>query len=134
MALWLEYEDCSSPEARVVKDFDKCVRRDSFIWNRLDQITFVCFVALSPYINKPTTYLHTTYTPPPPTKNNPRFEMIVQADEYERAQPGKDLGDFFASTQGIFQHPQVAAWDAALRAQRAARLAGGGDGGGGEGK
>lgn len=23
--LWLEYEDCSSPEARVVKDFDKCV-------------------------------------------------------------------------------------------------------------
>ncbi len=23
MALWLEYEDCSSPEARVVKDFDR---------------------------------------------------------------------------------------------------------------
>lgn len=48
--------------------------------------------------------------------------MIVQADEYERAQPGKDLGDFFASTQGIFQHPQVAGWDEALRAQRDARL------------
>lgn len=56
--------------------------------------------------------------------------MVVQADEYERAQPGQDLGDFFASTQGIFQHPQVAAWDAALRAQRAARLDGGGEGGG----
>jgi putative hydrolases of HD superfamily len=48
--------------------------------------------------------------------------MIVQADEYERAQPGKDLEDFFASTQGIFKHPQVAAWDQALRAQRDARL------------
>lgn len=55
--------------------------------------------------------------------------MIVQADEYERAQSGKDLGDFFASTQGIFQHPQVAAWDAALRVQRAARLDGGERGG-----
>ena len=49
--------------------------------------------------------------------------MIVQADEYERAQPGKDLGDFFASTKGAFQHPQVAAWDAELRAQRDKRLA-----------
>ena len=27
VALWLEYEDCSSPEARIVKDFDKCVQR-----------------------------------------------------------------------------------------------------------
>lgn len=48
--------------------------------------------------------------------------MIVQADEYERAQPGKDLGDFFVSTAGVFQHPQVAGWDQALRAQRDARL------------
>lgn len=57
-----------------------------------------------------------------------RFEMIVQADEYERAEPGKDLGDFFASTAGIFQHPQVAAWDHALRAQRDARRHQEGDG------
>lgn len=58
--------------------------------------------------------------------------MIVQADEYERAQPGKDLGDFFASTAGVFQHPQVAGWDQALRAQRDARLQEGNGKGSGE--
>ncbi len=60
--------------------------------------------------------------------------MVVQADEYERAQPGKDLGDFFASTQGIFKHPQVVAWDEALRAQRGARLGEGSGSGTGVGK
>ena len=47
--------------------------------------------------------------------------MIVQADEYERAQPTQDLTDFFASTQGTFQHPQVVAWDEELRRQRDAK-------------
>ena len=50
-----------------------------------------------------------------------RFEMIVQADEYERAQPNQDLTDFFQSTQGAFQHPQVVAWDEELRRQRDAK-------------
>ncbi len=48
--------------------------------------------------------------------------MIVQADEYERAQPGQDLGDFFQSTEGVFVHDQVKGWDAELRRQRDARL------------
>lgn len=48
--------------------------------------------------------------------------MIVQADEYERAQPDQDLGDFFQSTQGVFVHEQVKEWDAELRRQRDARL------------
>ncbi|KAM3577088.1 hypothetical protein VYU27_001006 [Nannochloropsis oceanica] len=73
VSLWLEYEDQSTPEARVVKDFDK-------------------------------------------------FEMIVQADEYERAQPNQDLTDFFQSTEGAFQHPQVVAWDEELRRQRDTKL------------
>lgn len=29
LALWLDYEDCSSPEARIVKDFDRCVHLSS---------------------------------------------------------------------------------------------------------
>jgi len=36
-----------------------------------------------------------------------KFEMIVQADEYERANPGKDLEEFFKSTEGYFTHPEV---------------------------
>jgi len=55
--LWLEYEEGTTPEALMVKDFDK-------------------------------------------------FEMILQADEYERAQ-GLDLDDFFQSTEGKFQTPQM---------------------------
>ncbi len=35
-----------------------------------------------------------------------KFEMIVQAEEYEIAQ-GKILDDFFASTEGYFSHPEV---------------------------
>jgi putative hydrolases of HD superfamily len=67
-SLWLEYENCSSPEARVAKNLDK-------------------------------------------------FEMILQADEYERTQ-GKDLQDFFDSTEGKFDHPEVMSWDKLLRESR----------------
>jgi 5'-deoxynucleotidase YfbR-like HD superfamily hydrolase len=35
-----------------------------------------------------------------------KFEMVVQADEYERAQ-GMRLDDFFNSTEGYFTHPEV---------------------------
>ncbi|KAJ0392424.1 hypothetical protein P43SY_007592 [Pythium insidiosum] len=54
-SLWHEYEQGTTEEARMVKDFDK-------------------------------------------------FEMILQADEYERAQD-KRLDDFFRSTQGVFRTP-----------------------------
>eukprot|EP01132_Coremiostelium_polycephalum_P010957 gene10957-13424_t len=54
--LWQEYEDCSTNEAKLVKDFDK-------------------------------------------------FEMILQAYEYEKQQPGKNLQQFFDSTRGKFTHP-----------------------------
>jgi putative hydrolase of HD superfamily len=36
-----------------------------------------------------------------------KFEMIVQANEYELANPGKRLDRFFESTQDSFQHPEV---------------------------
>jgi len=47
--------------------------------------------------------------------------MILQADEYERSQPGQNLEDFFQSTANAFQHPQVREWDAELRKQRDAK-------------
>ena len=37
-----------------------------------------------------------------------KFEMIVQADEYERAHPEKKiLQSFFTSCEGYFVHPEV---------------------------
>ena len=36
-----------------------------------------------------------------------KFEMIVQANEYELAHPGKRLDSFFASTASSFTHPEV---------------------------
>ncbi len=72
MELWLEYEECSSPEAEVAKNLDK-------------------------------------------------FEMIVQANEYEIAQ-NIVLQDFFDSTKDSFTHPEVKNWADKLRADRANRL------------
>eukprot|EP00638_Chattonella_subsalsa_P005853 CAMPEP_0117751644 /NCGR_PEP_ID=MMETSP0947-20121206/11104_1 /TAXON_ID=44440 /ORGANISM="Chattonella subsalsa, Strain CCMP2191" /LENGTH=220 /DNA_ID=CAMNT_0005570077 /DNA_START=260 /DNA_END=922 /DNA_ORIENTATION=- len=54
-------------------------------------------------------------------KDLDKFEMILQADEYERAQ-GTDLGEFFQSTEGKFQTGQVQEWDAELRSQRQQRI------------
>ena len=51
-------------------------------------------------------------------KDFDKFEMIMQADDYERAQPELDLGDFFASTRGRFTTPLVQGWDQELRRQR----------------
>lgn len=53
-----------------------------------------------------------------------KFEMIVQADEYEKqhAAEGKRLDSFFSYTEGYFTHPEVGAWDQALREQRRQRL------------
>lgn len=36
-----------------------------------------------------------------------KFEMIVQADEYEVSNPGKRLERFFESTVDSFSHPEV---------------------------
>ena len=35
-----------------------------------------------------------------------KYEMVVQADDYERAQ-GKTLDDFFRTTENYFTHPEV---------------------------
>ncbi|EQC28454.1 hydrolase-HD superfamily protein [Saprolegnia diclina VS20] len=69
--LWFEYENASTDEAKMVKDFDK-------------------------------------------------FEMILQADEYESVQ-AVDLQDFFNSTQGKFKTPLVQSWVQELNTQRDAR-------------
>ncbi len=52
-----------------------------------------------------------------------KFEMIVQADEYEKqyASEGKRLDSFFDYTLGYFKHPEISAWDALLRENRNAR-------------
>lgn len=36
-----------------------------------------------------------------------KFEMIVQANEYELSNPGKRLDRFFESTKDSFLHPEV---------------------------
>ncbi|KAG0237161.1 HD domain-containing protein 2 [Actinomortierella wolfii] len=68
-ALWAEYEAASTPEALLVKDFDK-------------------------------------------------FEMIMQALEYEKSE-NTTLESFFAGTKGKFKHPMVTGWVNELEAERA---------------
>lgn len=46
-----------------------------------------------------------------------KMEMIIQADEYERAQQ-KELDDFFVSTKDAFHTPVMCAIDHTLRSQR----------------
>ncbi|KAF9381103.1 HD domain-containing protein 2 [Podila verticillata] len=67
--LWEEYEAASTPEALLVKDFDK-------------------------------------------------FEMIMQALEYEKSED-TTLESFFSGTKGKFKHPMVTAWVNELDAERA---------------
>ncbi|KAG7385557.1 HD domain-containing protein 2 [Phytophthora pseudosyringae] len=54
-------------------------------------------------------------------KDFDKFEMILQADDYERAQ-NISLDDFFQSTKGKFRTPLVQSWVAELTSQRNARL------------
>ncbi|GAB9471796.1 Hydrolase-hd superfamily protein [Globisporangium polare] len=54
-------------------------------------------------------------------KDFDKFEMILQADEYEQEQ-GKTLDDFFRSTQGKFRTPLVQSWVHELTTQRATRI------------
>ncbi|KAI8365933.1 HD domain-containing protein [Radiomyces spectabilis] len=50
-------------------------------------------------------------------KDLDKFEMIVQALEYEKSDH-KKLQGFFDSTKGKFRHPAVKAWAEALYAER----------------
>ena len=54
-----------------------------------------------------------------------KYEMIVQADEYEKANidEKKRLDSFFKSTEGYFTHPEIAEWDKLLRGAREQRWA-----------
>jgi len=54
-------------------------------------------------------------------KNLDKYEMIVQADEYERSQNMR-LDTFFESTRQSFTHPEVYAWAEELWAEREKRL------------
>ena len=54
-------------------------------------------------------------------KNLDKYEMIVQADEYERAQ-NKVLQSFFDSTKDSFTHPEVLGWAKVLWSERDKRL------------
>lgn len=57
-------------------------------------------------------------------KDVDKFEMILQADEYEidskenGESPPKDLSCFFESTKGKFRHPQIIDWVNTLVSQR----------------
>lgn len=50
-------------------------------------------------------------------KDLDRFEMVLQAYEYERA-ANVDLQDFFRSVRGKIQHPQIQAWFEELECMR----------------
>ncbi|RYH30822.1 HD domain-containing protein [archaeon] len=52
-----------------------------------------------------------------------KLEMIIQANEYEKAHAGQVLTSFFTSTADDFHHPEVLAWAEAVREERRARLA-----------
>ncbi|XP_074656103.1 5'-deoxynucleotidase HDDC2-like [Tubulanus polymorphus] len=71
LSLWQEYEEQTTPEAKVVHDID-------------------------------------------------RFDMVLQAHNYETAEPdrGRFLQEFFDSTQDRFQHPLVIEWMTELNKQR----------------
>ncbi|KAF9101653.1 HD domain-containing protein 2 [Mortierella sp. AM989] len=51
-------------------------------------------------------------------KDFDKFEMIMQALEYEKSED-KTLESFFAGTRGKFKHPMVTAWVNELEAERA---------------
>jgi len=52
-------------------------------------------------------------------KDLDKFDMIMQAFEYEKSQKGADgLEEFFKSTEGIFANEKVKEWVAALKLKR----------------
>ncbi len=63
----------------------------------------------------------------PLVKDLDKFDMILQADEYEANEPerseGRFLQEFFDSTEGVFKTERVKRMAAALREERRARTA-----------
>ena len=63
------------------------------------------------------------------TKNLDKFDMVLQAFEYEIGQGGSTgkkhdfLEEFFTSTEGFCDHPVVKKWDSFLRRARQDHLA-----------
>jgi putative hydrolase of HD superfamily len=51
-----------------------------------------------------------------------KLEMIVQANEYEEANPGKRLERFFTSTKDSFTHAEPTAWATVVRQQHYQRF------------
>ena len=54
-------------------------------------------------------------------KDLDKFEMILQAEDYEEQQ-GVDLSQFFDSTRGKIRDSVVSSWEQQLRSRRDARL------------
>jgi putative hydrolase of HD superfamily len=54
-------------------------------------------------------------------KDLDRFELLLQADEYETANEGLDLSEFFQSGRGKILHPTIQKWFDALEARRDGR-------------
>ncbi|EKX45106.1 hypothetical protein GUITHDRAFT_109150 [Guillardia theta CCMP2712] len=50
-------------------------------------------------------------------KDFDKFEMILQAEEYE-AEQGVDLSEFFESTKGKIRHGEIKTWEEELRKSR----------------
>ena len=57
-------------------------------------------------------------------KDLDKFEMIMQAEDYEEEQ-GVDLSQFFESTKGKIKDDVVSSWESELRSRRLRRLASG---------
>jgi putative hydrolases of HD superfamily len=51
-----------------------------------------------------------------------KLEMIIQANEYEKANPGKRLENFFTSTKESFEHPEIVGWASEVRKQHYERF------------
>jgi putative hydrolase of HD superfamily len=56
-------------------------------------------------------------------KDLDRFEMILQANEYEERNPGTDLSEFYDSVRNKLTHPTVIAWFQEVEKRRNERIA-----------
>jgi putative hydrolase of HD superfamily len=95
-ALWLEYENGETNEAKLVKDFDKVIyfSRNSFSAHHLRELLVENQIATWVLIFS---YLLL------------QIEMILQASEYEAAQ-GNELQEFFDSTAGKWRTDVGRSW------------------------
>ena len=136
--LFEEYEAGETPEALLVKDFDKvglqvllhacCFLVFSIAgWTRISAATALAVMLLSrmvgsaemqqPIVRSSHRHVSSVSIDVPL-----QLEMILQALEYEAAQ-GLDLQEFFNSTAGRFKTETGRAWAAEIVARRIARAA-----------